>query len=621
VSSSPPFPGFDHLYEMSNPHHWGAVFGARFGKELNDTIADISRGVVRPSAPPTLRWVEGRTKPGPVLWPSIAGLVMREEVAELLKENGFTGWTTYAMQLLGKDGKQIPGYHGIAVTGRCGPIDDDLCTVAMREYPVGPQPDWVGKYFAQESWDGSDFFTPEGSRDGSIFITERVKVALEKARVSNVFFETLDTVVRVGMNWDRPFPADLEYDRPPQDMYMWPERDETLGSATFTIQRGWREYSPGRVAGPVWTYYEIQRPPDQRWDHVSVNQMEFPERVDISAARVAREEWQTVVDGWKGTYFGVVEDCTPIEADELGGEFAWRWTVRGRYKKKPYVGLCYVVIIPERLFWLRGLGPCQSVGELDPAVDLMLKSFRVASEPNELARETVGRQRAVAEAAQALPAPRRDVPALKPVLSAWRRAADAHSVIGPPATDAAIDEVESSLGFSLPSALRALYEVADGLELLGGNLNVSSGRRLIDDRAAFALGGENEHVTRAELPELLVFGDDGSETYYALWLSSVTLDDPPVLMIDGGSGTLAVAATSLIPFLKVETAYYCILLEVDNAALDALSVPKRLRKMEPDDDLALELKRWADPTLADPAVSPFDRPLTIQALRTHFGSA
>ena len=35
----------------------------------------------------------------------------------------FTGWRTYDIELFGRDGVPIPGYHGLAIHGRCGPMD------------------------------------------------------------------------------------------------------------------------------------------------------------------------------------------------------------------------------------------------------------------------------------------------------------------------------------------------------------------------------------------------------------------------------------------------------------------------------------------------------------------
>jgi hypothetical protein len=69
-----------------------------------------------------------------------------------------------------RDGAEIPGYQGLIVTGRCG------STRANRVLPLDLQ-----------SWDGSDVFVREGT--GEVYVTERVRNALEDARITNVAFE------------------------------------------------------------------------------------------------------------------------------------------------------------------------------------------------------------------------------------------------------------------------------------------------------------------------------------------------------------------------------------------------------------------------------------------------
>jgi hypothetical protein len=92
---------------------------------------------------------------------------------------GFTGWTTYPVELYGRDGARVPGYHGFGVTGRAGPIDDAL----------GP-----GYLFAPGSWDGSDVFV---TGDGALtMVAQPVRDALLAAGVKNVRLERITEVER-----------------------------------------------------------------------------------------------------------------------------------------------------------------------------------------------------------------------------------------------------------------------------------------------------------------------------------------------------------------------------------------------------------------------------------------
>src|SRR5436189_5224916 len=50
--------------------------------------------------------------------------------------DGFSGWRTYAVEIYDERGRFVPGYHGLAVTGRCGQIDNELSPVMVLPPPV-----------------------------------------------------------------------------------------------------------------------------------------------------------------------------------------------------------------------------------------------------------------------------------------------------------------------------------------------------------------------------------------------------------------------------------------------------------------------------------------------------
>jgi len=347
----------------------------------------VTCGVVRPLAPLMLRWTEGRQKPGQVIWPSIAVLVVRADVIAVLEKHGFSGWSTYPIELHGKDGSLINGYCGIVVTGRCGPIDKGQSIPYWHEYPAGLFAEWRGMYFDPATWDGSDFFTPEGSFHPWILISEEVAAALRKARISNVNVERLD-LWKVPSS-TRPFPPIIDgipvdgrrpLGTPSKDPYAWPERDEHFGAAVLRLPRGWRENQLERSIGSEWSYFSVQRPPHERWDILYVRQAVLAEPADLAGAVAARDDWQALVDGWFTAGFGRHERWTPIEASELGGEFAWRWTASGT-QKQPRAGVNYLVLTPEYLFHVSAYGPCASVDDLDPGLLSMLESFHVDGSP------------------------------------------------------------------------------------------------------------------------------------------------------------------------------------------------------------------------------------------------
>ena len=112
---------------------------------------------------------------------------------EVLKSNGLTGWSTYPVRLFGKDDQELQGYHGLAVTGRSGPLDKSKCRVVKRLREDGTEivrddgsvsRERIGWFIEAESWDGRDFFVPERTR--GICLTARAKEKLEAARLKGL---------------------------------------------------------------------------------------------------------------------------------------------------------------------------------------------------------------------------------------------------------------------------------------------------------------------------------------------------------------------------------------------------------------------------------------------------
>lgn len=109
-----------------------------------------------------------------------------------------SGWRTYPIDLFGKDGLRIPGHQGLAVHGRCGPIDDNRSVKFHEIYPGGVFPAWRGLYFDPASRDGSDLFMPAGEA-GWILAVDAVKRAFEKAKATNLLFTALDQVEQADL--------------------------------------------------------------------------------------------------------------------------------------------------------------------------------------------------------------------------------------------------------------------------------------------------------------------------------------------------------------------------------------------------------------------------------------
>jgi hypothetical protein len=113
--------------------------------------------------------------------------LISSQVVAALRAADCTGWTTWPAQLLTESGKPLGDHTGLAVTGRCGPVQRE------RSERLGDK--WLrGVFFDEGSWDGSDVFHPEGERAGWLLVSERAREALLSAGLVGIGFEPLSEV-------------------------------------------------------------------------------------------------------------------------------------------------------------------------------------------------------------------------------------------------------------------------------------------------------------------------------------------------------------------------------------------------------------------------------------------
>jgi len=150
---------------------------------------ELLYGTLRPKKPIVVKWFMGGA-PKDVIWTGHAvPVIVSDRFIEILRREKFTGWSTYPVKVYGKDCKEIPGYHGLAITGRAGPIDESKSEIVVRD-PIAPGGRPLirrkGLYFDPTTWDGSDLFLC--GKWGGIFIRGNVKRTLERAKVRNVSY-------------------------------------------------------------------------------------------------------------------------------------------------------------------------------------------------------------------------------------------------------------------------------------------------------------------------------------------------------------------------------------------------------------------------------------------------
>ena len=122
--------------------------------------------------------------------------LISERLKNLLEENQTTGWKTFPVKVLDKKKREVPGYLGFSVTGRCGPIDDSKALIIeKRLVPTGPICTYYkGLYIRLDQWDGADFFVPE--KTIGIVVTRRTAEILKKNKITNMELENLTEVER-----------------------------------------------------------------------------------------------------------------------------------------------------------------------------------------------------------------------------------------------------------------------------------------------------------------------------------------------------------------------------------------------------------------------------------------
>src|SRR2546422_5158923 len=110
------------------------------------------------------------------------------------------------------------------------------------------------------------------------------------------------------------------------------------------------------------------------------------------------------------------------------------------------------------------------------------------------------------------------------LLDAWRLSSDHHELHAG-ASDEQIAAAEAVLGRSLPEPARSFYRATDGASLLDGNLNVYP---LHGEPFGLVVHTDRLRSVEWTIPEeLVVFGNDGSDDSFGLWVPHGRREDDP----------------------------------------------------------------------------------------------
>lgn len=130
-----------------------------------------------------------------------AGLfLISEKMKNVLEENQLTGWKVFPIKLFDKKDHEITGYYGLSVIGQSSATSYKKSEILeKRLVPNGPLCKFFKGVFI-EKWDGSDFFTPDGTYQ--TFITRKACEILKKNNITNYYLinlaekETLTIIVQ-----------------------------------------------------------------------------------------------------------------------------------------------------------------------------------------------------------------------------------------------------------------------------------------------------------------------------------------------------------------------------------------------------------------------------------------
>ena len=125
-------------------------------------------------------------------WASL--YLISDKMKAALEENDLTGWKVFVVKVLDKQDREINGYHGLSITGRCGKINYNKSEIVeKRLVPNGPLVKYYkGLHIGLEEWDGTDFFLPEKTL--WIIVTKTAAEALIKNKLTNIKFENLPEI-------------------------------------------------------------------------------------------------------------------------------------------------------------------------------------------------------------------------------------------------------------------------------------------------------------------------------------------------------------------------------------------------------------------------------------------
>lgn len=162
------------------PYHFDTVV------DPDVDVEDLALGVGRVTKPIGFCRMSGST-PADLMGTADATVnIVSGRFVSVLRSVAATGWSLFPVELRLKADEPLPGYHGLSITGRAGPVQSELASdVIFRPFPgSAPAAGKRGWCFEPETWDGSDVFTPDGH--AALCVTEPVAEVLRASALTGL---------------------------------------------------------------------------------------------------------------------------------------------------------------------------------------------------------------------------------------------------------------------------------------------------------------------------------------------------------------------------------------------------------------------------------------------------
>lgn len=170
------------FFLLQQPYSNNVFLGMTTADGDYDVMMRALHGEAVPGSPIRIAHHIGRVLQD-LVWVSM-NILVHQRILDILTDAQLTGWSTYPVELTGRQGESIPGYHGLIVTGRCAGLLNDRAhsELVYQELPGGRFPRYRGLHV--EGWDGSDFFVTPGQ--GHMVLSEKAAAVLRQSDATNV---------------------------------------------------------------------------------------------------------------------------------------------------------------------------------------------------------------------------------------------------------------------------------------------------------------------------------------------------------------------------------------------------------------------------------------------------